>query len=82
MFTLIVYCITIMPYGMVFWSENPTKEIFEQGLNVLFMFDVGLNFITPYYDQNSVVQYKSSEIAKHYLTGFFLPDILSCLPFD
>jgi hypothetical protein len=82
MLTLIGYCITIMPYGMVFWSESPIKEYFEQGINVLFMIDVGLNFITPYYDQNSVVHYKLSEIAKHYLTGFFLPDTLSCVPFD
>ena len=71
-----------MPYGMVFWNESPIKENVEQGMNVLFMIDVGMNFLTPYYDESSVIHYKSSDIAKEYMSGWFLPDALSCLPFD
>lgn len=41
-----------------------------------------LNFRTTFVNKKGEVVFKSKTIAKHYLRGWFLVDILAALPFD
>jgi CRP-like cAMP-binding protein len=44
MFFLIIYCVTFMPYGMVFHSENTDREMAEEIMNIFFGIDIFVNF--------------------------------------
>jgi hypothetical protein len=51
-------------------------------MNYLFIVDIFFNFTTAYYDENDELIYKRSKIAIRYMTGFFLLDSISSIPFD
>jgi hypothetical protein len=44
MFFLIIYCVTFMPYGMVFYPENEDREMAEEIMNIFFGIDIVVNF--------------------------------------
>jgi hypothetical protein len=44
MFFLIIYCVTFMPYGMVFHSDNADREMAEEIMNIFFGIDIVVNF--------------------------------------
>lgn len=44
--------------------------------------DIVLNFRTTYVDKAGHVVYKPGQIAKNYLTGWFVLDLFAALPFD
>lgn len=45
-------------------------------------FDILVTFVTAYYDNNHVLQRKLSQIARHYVRGWFVIDVCSVLPLD
>jgi CRP-like cAMP-binding protein len=53
---------------------------FDVAVEIIFVIDVVLNFRTAFVDATGVLEERPRKIAKHYLQGWFLPDILSCLP--
>ena len=61
-------------FGWMFW--------FEMFLDLLFIIDVILNFLTAYRNEEGrlVTDYRS--IARRYLRSWFLPDIISALPLE
>jgi hypothetical protein len=83
---LLLYCSFSVPYGIAFDSDEPdednrVKESFEQVVDVVFMVDIFLNFITAWDNQGFMVR-KFSLIAKNYLRSWFVPDFAGSFPFD
>jgi hypothetical protein len=83
---LLLYCSFSVPYSIAFDSDDPdqknnAKESFEQVIDVVFMVDIFLNFITAWDNQGFIVR-EFSWIAKNYLRSWFLPDFAGSFPFD
>ena len=83
---LLLYCSFSVPYTIAFDSDDPdqknkAKESFEQLVDVVFMMDILLNFITAWDNQGFIVR-EFSLIAKNYLRSWFLPDFAGSFPFD
>ena len=83
---LLVYCSFSVPYSIAFDSDDPdqksrAKESFEQVVDVVFMVDIFLNFITAWDNQGYFVR-EFSLIAKNYLRSWFVPDFAGSFPFD
>ena len=74
MFFLILYCVTFMPYGMVFHGENEGKEMAEEIMNIFFGIDIIVNFLTPIYLPDGEIEFGSQGIANNYFKGFFTID--------
>ena len=51
---LIIYAMTFMPYGIVFMGDNDTKESIENYMNIFFVADIFVNFLTAYYDEEDM----------------------------
>ena len=60
------------------WS--PTFFV-EMVVDLFFLVDVALNFRTAYYDENGLRESRPNFIAAKYMKGWFLIDLVSCLPF-
>ena len=83
---LLVYCSFSVPYSIAFDPDdldqkNSAKESFEQVIDVVFMVDIFLNFITAWDNQGFIVR-EFSLIAKNYLRSWFVPDFAGSFPFD
>ena len=56
---------------------------FNTCIDFCFFFDILITFRTTYYDQTSGDEvFEKKKIAKNYLRGRFLIDLLSTVPFD
>ena len=67
------------------FSENdlsPEWEAVNYTIDVLFLFDIILQFNLALYDDDYALITDRCEIAKTYLMGNFLIDVVSILPFD
>ena len=83
---LLMYCSFSVPYSIAFDSDDPSernraKESFEQTVDVVFMVDIFLHFITAWDNQGFIVR-EFSLIAKNYLRSWFVPDFAGSFPFD
>lgn len=81
MFFLIIYCVTFMPYGMVFYPESEDKEMAEEIMNIFFGIDIIVNFLTPIYKPDGEIMFEYKDIADNYFKGFFTIDFISSVPF-
>ena len=57
----------------VFW--------FDAIVDVFFICDVALNFRTSFFDKNGFREERPKKMAMHYIKGWFVIDLVSCLPF-
>jgi hypothetical protein len=57
-------------------------NIFDISVDVLFLFDILVNFRTTFYNTRGEEVYNPKQIATNYIKSSFLLDILSCIPFD
>ena len=79
---MLVYVALVAPYRIGFGVDAKGNWlIFETAIDFLFMADVLINFRTGYYLEDEEVM-DFPRVAKHYLTGWFLLDIVTCIPFD
>lgn len=80
----IVYIILFVPYSLVFdeGEEFDVKEIIEYVINFFFVVDLGLMFFSAYYDENGLIVHSYKTIACSYFKGFFLIDLITCMPFN
>jgi hypothetical protein len=84
---LLLYCSFSVPYGIAFSNADQEqqplslKEVFETMLDVIFLTDIFLNFITGWDNQGFVVR-DFTLIAKHYLQTWFIADFAGSFPFD
>lgn len=56
--------------------------VFEATLDVMFLIDVILNFLTAFRDSQNRLQTNIFTIARNYVLGFFIIDLVSSIPFD
>ena len=57
---------------------NTIQLVFE----VIFLFEMGLGFITEYLDENNKSVKDLAKISKHYLKTGFLLDLIPLIPFN
>lgn len=72
----------MMPLVIAFRLEpldNQAYRDFELFIDFMMVVDIGLTFITGYYEDVVLVD-SVKQISTHYLTSFFIPDFLSCIP--
>eukprot|EP00291_Cryptomonas_curvata_P019088 CAMPEP_0172177164 /NCGR_PEP_ID=MMETSP1050-20130122/15269_1 /TAXON_ID=233186 /ORGANISM="Cryptomonas curvata, Strain CCAP979/52" /LENGTH=380 /DNA_ID=CAMNT_0012849623 /DNA_START=228 /DNA_END=1366 /DNA_ORIENTATION=- len=84
---LLLYCSFSVPYDIAFDSADQgpqaitVKDVFEAAMDIIFMADILLNFITGWDNQGLVVR-DFSLIAKQYLRTWFIADFAGSFPFD
>jgi hypothetical protein len=83
---LLLYCSFSVPFGIAFdgpdlEEQNGLKGKLEIILDVVFLTDICLNFITAWDNQGFIVR-DFGTIAKNYLETWFLPDFAGSFPFD
>lgn len=81
-FVLIITC-SITPVTLAFHDEENTGvAVFNHSINILFGIDIIIIFFTAFYNDDFVMIDDLGLIAKDYLRGWFLPDLLAIFPFE
>ncbi|XP_038592483.1 potassium voltage-gated channel subfamily H member 6 [Micropterus salmoides] len=92
---LVLYTAVFTPYSAAFlldehwdlrqrscgYTCNPLN-VADLMVDLLFIVDIVINLRTTYVDQNDEVVTQPSQIAKHYIKGWFPIDLFSAVPFD
>ena len=82
---LLVYCSFAVPYNIAFVSSDSTGltpiDYSDLAIDIIFLVDMALTFITQFENQG-ILERDLSEIARHYLSTWFLPDLAGSFPFD
>jgi len=79
---LMISCI-LTPYNIAFIDEEPLSwKIVNITIDSLFAIDIIIIFQSCYYDDEFVIVENRWMIAKEYLSGWFLVDLVAILPFD
>lgn len=81
---ILMYTAVIMPYRIafepvIFWDSWTITEFAIDGL---FFTDVIINFFCMYFKSSGQLVTSRRKIAKHYLAGWFLLDLVACMPFS
>ena len=85
---LLVYSCFQVPYSMAFDDSGESEDqlspkyIADVLLDVIFMVDVAMCFITAYYDSKGMLVRDLSLISKRYTSTWFVPDLGGSFPFD
>ena len=61
---------------------NYIKVIFNILIEILFLFELIINFILGYYNEEDKLIKRSTKIIKNYILGYFIVDLLSSIPFN
>jgi hypothetical protein len=78
---MLSYTTFVTPLRIAFVEkESLTWFIIDVAIDVLFFFDIIINFFSAYFDQNFKIVTDKKLIAKNYLTGWFLIDFISIFP--
>ena len=80
---LIITCI-LTPYTIAFYSgtEPDSIKYTINGIDMLFFIDIIVIFNTVFYDLEMEMITCRKAIAKNYVSGWFLVDLLAIVPFD
>ena len=83
MVLLICYLCGVLPLRLCF-DDGPELGSLLFWIDVVtdfgFVLDVVINFRTAFFDRQGVLEERPRAIANHYLRGWFLWDLISCLP--
>ena len=81
---LLIFVAIILPYRMAFYQDDPNVGWVSVWLiiNVFFVVDLIITFLTTYTNSNNLEVTSHKKIAIRYLKGWFLIDLISCLPFE
>ncbi len=82
---LLVYLCVVLPLRACFSIDitiGSMEFYVDTFADLVFVLDVLLNFRTAFVDEQGVMEERPRVIARHYLRGWFLLDVLSCLPFQ
>jgi Ca2+-binding EF-hand superfamily protein len=81
---LLLICVSVLvPLRSCFEVEvEPFSGawFFDLFTDVYFVVDLFLNFFTAYYDDKGMREFRKSKIRWNYLRGWFVIDLVSCLP--
>ena len=85
LFVMLAYCAFLIPFRVGFDEMADGGWLWlETAIDVAFMVDILTNFRTGYLldedNEDSRIELRPSAIAKHYLTGWFLIDLVSAFP--
>ena len=70
----------MIPYRFCFKARAfGTYKLFETVMEIFFMIDICLNFVTGYYKKGNVIM-KRGPIIRHYLRTWFFLDFLATIP--
>lgn len=75
----VIYYAIVVPLQMAF--DLGSNEFIEMFFNLLFVFDIGINFVTAF-KKGGVLIKDRREIAYEYMRTWFLIDLVSALPVD
>lgn len=79
----IIWSVVLLPFRIAFEiSSTGGMFVFDCIIDICFGIDMILNFRTGYFTDQELYVADPRKIAKRYLSGFFLPDLLSTVPFD
>ena len=78
MFSCVVtpYRIALVPEDTIEWT------IANNIIDAMFLVDIILCFFTSYYDEDYIIVDDRCTIAKSYLSGWFVIDVMAIFPFD
>eukprot|EP00947_MAST-08B_sp_MAST-8B-sp1_P005483 g5483.t1 len=86
---LLMYVTFIIPVRVCFTINDEITEewtsvdIFELILDIVFIVDVGVNFVTAFHEEKTFKMVVSPKrIAMRYITGWFFIDIIACIPIN
>ncbi|KAK3257614.1 hypothetical protein CYMTET_33311 [Cymbomonas tetramitiformis] len=83
MFGMIFYTVCNIPYDIAFVPGfNRFQQSFELVVDILFIFDILLNFFTAYYDNAGLLVARRKLIIKNYLNNWFTLDFLAAFPLE
>ena len=82
---LLVYTATLVPYRTAFIEAEDERNIilptFDVIVDIMYMFDLILNFFMAYENSDKKTETRLNWIACHYLQSWFTLDFLACIPF-
>uniref|UniRef100_UPI00398E9288 voltage-gated delayed rectifier potassium channel KCNH4-like n=1 Tax=Pristiophorus japonicus TaxID=55135 RepID=UPI00398E9288 len=79
------YVAVTVPYNVCFTESDDSSRSTtgsDIAVEMLFIFDIILNFRTTYVSQSGQVVYDARSICIHYGTTWFIVDLIAALPFD
>ena len=80
---VLIFTCMITPYRIAFIDEDSNLWVgLNYSIDGLFLIDMILCFLTAYYTDEFELIEDRVEIAKNYLTGWFLIDFLAIFPFE
>ena len=81
-FVLIFTCM-VTPYRIAFVENDDLPwKIVNNGIDAMFLLDMILCFLSAYYTDEFELIEDRGEIAKNYIMGWFIIDILAIFPFE
>ena len=79
---LIITCIQT-PLDIAFDGDDSAfSEYLDLTINLLFLFDIFVIFNSAYYDNDVDIIDNRKTIARNYIQGWFIVDVLAIVPFD
>jgi hyperpolarization activated cyclic nucleotide-gated potassium channel 2 len=78
---LLLYCSFAVPYNIAFDTASDAIDSLDISINVIFMMDISLTFVTAYDRQGCLIR-DFRKIAENYLSSWFVLDIAGSFPFD
>ncbi|KAF1320286.1 Voltagegated ion channel, partial [Globisporangium splendens] len=79
---MIMYSIVVVPLRLGFsYDAVGGWFILELSIDGFFFLDILLNFSTAFFNDEKMLIYNASVICKKYAKGWFVPDLISTIPF-
>ncbi|KAL1115225.1 hypothetical protein AAG570_007256 [Ranatra chinensis] len=78
--TLLFYAFT--PFRLAFMWDDWTFVLIQTAIDALFLAEIGTNLVDPYFVVHSGFGCPLEVTAGRYLRSYFLPDLLSSLPYE
>ena len=83
MIVLISYVALVTPFEIGYLGDaTGFLLVLNRTVDVLFAIDMVVNFFLGYFDEHGQWEFDNKKIAKHYLKGWFIIDLLSVIPFS
>lgn len=80
-FVLIISVGLIVPFRVCFVENDPIGwTIYDYCTDFFFSLDLILNFFSAYYAEDKTIVTNYHQIAKNYLTGWFIIDFIALIP--
>jgi CRP-like cAMP-binding protein len=82
---LLAYIAFVVPYRIGFDDDAHPEDVmfwFDACIDIYFVIDVAMNFRTAYFTVDGEIEFHPKAVAKHYFHGWFVIDVLGCMPFQ